>query len=126
MEPITPDEAARLDDVAELEAPPSLLDREPVLVYVLGGSLIPAGLALIAAFGVHLSADQTAAILGFVGALVTAVTAIAARRRAFAPATVAKLLEVPRPVLEAVAAAAPPRARARRRRPASPHNHGPN
>lgn len=114
MEPITPAEAGQIEAAANLETPPRLIEREPVLLIILGAGAIPALLALLAAFGVTLSADQTAAILGVVGVITTIVSALAARARAFAPATVAKLLEVPRSELNALAAGVAP-AEARRR-----------
>lgn len=120
MEPITDNEADKIEAAAELETPPRLLEREPVLVIVLGAGLIPAVLALLTSFGVHLSADQVSAILGVAGVVATIAAALAARARAFAPSTVAKLLEVPRADLNAIAAGAAPRAPRRRRRPRGP------
>jgi hypothetical protein len=93
MEPITPTEADKLEQAREVDHPPALLDREPVLVLILGGSLVPALIALLVAFGVTITETQTAALLGVVGAVTTVASALAARRRAFAPATVAKLLD---------------------------------
>jgi hypothetical protein len=72
---------------------PGLLEREPVLVIVLGGTLIPTLIAAAIAFGVELSDEQVTAVLAVVGSISATVSAIAARARAWAPATVTRVVD---------------------------------
>lgn len=53
---------------------PSLTKREPVALLGALAALVPAILALVVAFGVDLSDEQTAALLGVVAAITAAVT----------------------------------------------------
>lgn len=59
------------------------------------GTITAAGaalLGLVAAFGLNLSDDQQAAVLGVLGVVAPIVVALWGRRKVYAPATVAKLL----------------------------------
>ena len=66
--------------------------REPLapVAALVGG--VGAVCALLVAFGVHLSRDQVAAILGVVAAVGPLLVWAVGRRRVFSPATVARLL----------------------------------
>jgi hypothetical protein len=60
-----------------------IFGREPALIY----GLINAGIALLAAFGLNLTAEQTGALL----AVTSAVLAIAVRQQVYSPDTVKKM-----------------------------------
>jgi hypothetical protein len=57
------------------------------------GALVAAFITLLVAFGVDLTADQTAAILGFVAVAAPLLTAALIRRRAWKPTSVALTLD---------------------------------
>lgn len=70
------------------------MKREPVLVIVGAlGAVVHAGIALAVAFGVTLTQDQTAAVLGFAGAVVALVLAFAARSQVTPAAPVVPLAD---------------------------------
>lgn len=64
-----------------------LSDRDPSSLFGSIGAVVGAVIALLVAFGVVLTEDQTAAILGLVAVLSPIVTAYAIRRKAYSPAT---------------------------------------
>ncbi|MEV6693357.1 hypothetical protein AB0M35_17995 [Micromonospora sp. NPDC051196] len=65
---------------------------EPVMSAAAITAAVTAMIALLVAFGLELSADQQAAILGVVAVVGPLVAGWWARRTAYAPATVARLL----------------------------------
>jgi hypothetical protein len=93
MEPITDTEADHLERAADVGAPPTVMDREPAVIIGLVTAAIEALIALVVAFGVELTGEQVAAIMGFVAAAGAVIAALLTRARVYAPATVAKLLE---------------------------------
>lgn len=93
MEPITPAEAEHLERAEAVEHPATPMDREPAVIIGLVTAAIEALIALVVAFGVELTGEQVAAIMGFVAAAGAVIAALLTRRRVYAPATVAKLLE---------------------------------
>jgi hypothetical protein len=66
--------------------------QEPVLSVGAVTAGVSALIALLVAFGVDLTEAQTTAILGLVAVAAPFVVGVLARRRAYAPATVARLL----------------------------------
>lgn len=71
---------------------PDETSGEPL--FTVGGITAAASalLALVAAFGLDLTDDQQAAVLGVIGVLAPIVVALWGRRKVYAPATVARLL----------------------------------
>ena len=70
-------------------------DEESTQPLLSVGTITAAGtavLALVAAFGLNLTDDQQAAVLGVLGVAAPIVVALWGRRKVYAPATVAKLL----------------------------------
>lgn len=65
---------------------------EPVLSVGAITAGVSALIALLVAFGVDLTADQRTAILGVVAVAAPIVVGVLARRKAYSPATVARLL----------------------------------
>ncbi len=65
---------------------------EPLVTVGAVTAAASAALALVAAFGLNLTEDQRAAILGVVGVAAPFVVAWIGRRRVYSPATVARLL----------------------------------
>ena len=57
------------------------MKREPVVTAAGVSAVITAAIALLVAFGVHVSANQSAAIVGFVGVVAPLVLAVVARAR---------------------------------------------
>lgn len=57
------------------------MKNEPVLTIAAGQAAVASTLTLIAAFGIHLTADQTAAILGAYAATAPIVFGLWARRK---------------------------------------------
>jgi len=55
------------------------MNREPVITAASVASVVSALIALLVAFGLHLTKDQIAALLGFVGVVAPIVAAIVAR-----------------------------------------------
>lgn len=78
--------------MAEQQHRPDPDETEPLRSPALLTSLAAAVLAALVAFGVNLSDGQTTAVLGLVAALAPLVVWAWGRRRAYAPATVARLL----------------------------------
>jgi len=75
------------------------MDREPVVTPAVVSAVAAALVAVVVAFGLPLTQDQTAAILGLVAVAAPVVSAVVARRWAYAPRTVRRLTgraEVPR------------------------------
>ena len=71
---------------------PDETSEQPLLTV---GTITAAGtavLALVAAFGLDLSDDQQAAVLGVLGVVAPFIVALWGRRKVYAPATVARLL----------------------------------
>lgn len=69
---------------------------EPLLTVGAITAAVVALLALLVAFGVHMSNDQRAAILGVVAAIAPLVTAIIGREHVWSPRSVARLLAADR------------------------------
>ena len=57
------------------------MKREPVVTAAGVSAVITAAIALLVAFGVHVTANQSAAIVGFVGVVAPLVLAVVARAR---------------------------------------------
>lgn len=64
-----------------------LSDRDPSSLYGSVSTLVAAAITLLVAFGLPVSPDQAAAVLGFVAVLGPVVTAALIRRKAYAPQT---------------------------------------
>lgn len=65
------------------------LRLEPVAIVVGGfGTIIAAGMAVLTAFGLNLSAGETSAVMGLVGAVSSVVLALFARSKVDSPVTV--------------------------------------
>lgn len=78
---------------------PSLPDptsREPLITVGAITTAVTAVIGLLVAFGFNISGDQKATILGLLAALAPIVVGVIGRSRAYAPATVARLLAAAR------------------------------
>lgn len=71
---------------------PSSAPAEPLLGVGAIVAAVTALLALLVAFGIHLTDAQQSAVLGFLAALAPLVTAWLGRGRVYSPRTVARLL----------------------------------
>lgn len=65
-------------------------ETDPSGLFGMAGAAVGAVLTFLVAFGVDLTPDQTAAILGLVATVGPLAVALAIRRKAWAPASVAK------------------------------------
>ena len=71
------------------------MKTNPVLIIVGGlGGVVTALLALLVAFGIDVTKDQAAAILGFLGTLTALATAVLTRAKVDSPLTVQKKVTV--------------------------------
>jgi lysylphosphatidylglycerol synthetase-like protein (DUF2156 family) len=70
---------------------------EPLITASVLTAAATAAVALLVAFGLHLTPEQSAAIVGVVSVLAPLVVALIARRKVYSPATVARLLAAKRP-----------------------------
>lgn len=68
--------------------------KEPLLTVGALTAVAAAAIALVVAFGVHLSAEQQVAILGVVAVLSPFIVALVGRSKVFSPASVRKLLRL--------------------------------
>lgn len=76
------------------------MDREPVVTVAWIGSAVAAVLTLLVAFGVDMTKEQTAAVLGLVAVAAPVVAGYVARRWAYAPATMREITASPPPGAE--------------------------
>lgn len=74
---------------------PDPSSREPLISVGTITAVVTAILALLVAFGLNLSDDQQAAVLGFIAVAAPVAVALAARGKVYAPATVAQMLRDP-------------------------------
>lgn len=72
--------------------PPDNAPTEPLLTVGTAVAVTTAFIALFVSFGVHVSEDRQAAILGVLAVAVPLITAAWGRMKVFAPATVARLV----------------------------------
>lgn len=74
--------------------PPDPTSAEPALKIGLVTAAAGAVLTLLVAFGVHLSQAQSEAIMGAIVTISPIVCALLIRRKVYAPATVARMLDM--------------------------------
>jgi ABC-type nickel/cobalt efflux system permease component RcnA len=82
-----------MSDTGLPDIPPPGAPKEPVLTRGAVTAFVTAALVLFVAFGVHISNDRQAAILGIIAPLAVIVTAVWSRLKTFSPRTVRMMVQ---------------------------------
>lgn len=75
------------------DIPPPHAPKEPLVPVAAITAFVVAGLALLVSFGLKISDDQQAAILGIIAPAAVIITALWSRLRVFAPRTVRQMIQ---------------------------------